>query len=110
MSLTLTADRRLIRDAGKSARYLVANIEAPLRNGERRRLPLNFALVIDRSGSMTGAKILHARDAAIYALGQLQQRDRIAVVAYADAVEVVMPSAPATRAAVADASRRIGNL
>jgi Ca-activated chloride channel homolog len=110
MSLTLTADRRLIRDAGKSARYLVANIEAPLRSGERRRLPLNFALVIDRSGSMTGAKILHARDAAIYALGQLQQRDRIAVVAYADTVEVVMPSAPATRAAVADASRRIGEL
>ena len=81
MTLTVTPDRPLVRTAGKSQRYVLVEIEAPVSSSTKPRLPLNFALVIDRSGSMNGAKITQARNAALYALGLLAPRDRIAVVA-----------------------------
>lgn len=110
MSLTLTTDRALIRATGRSTRHVVAAIEAPLHSGSRPRLPLNLALVIDRSGSMGGDKIAQARDAACYVAGQLSPRDRLAVVAYDDIVEVLVPSTLAMPDAIAAALRRIARL
>lgn len=110
MTLTVTPDRALVRTAGKSQRYVLVEIEAPVSSGTKPRLPLNFALVIDRSGSMNGAKITQARNAALYALGLLAPRDRIAVVAYDDEVEVLLPGTPATPDAVAAGARRIDRL
>jgi len=107
MTLTVTPDRSLVRTAGKSQRYVLVEIEAPVSSTTKPRLPLNFALVIDRSGSMNGAKIAQARNAALYALGLLAPRDRISVVAYDDLVEVLVPSTLATRDSIAAGSRRI---
>ena len=110
MTLTVTPDRALVRSAGKSQRHVLVEIEAPISSTTKPRLPLNFALVIDRSGSMNGAKIEQARNAALYALGLLTPRDRIAVVAYDDVVDVLLPGTPATPDAVAAGSRRIDQL
>ncbi|WP_172820812.1 VWA domain-containing protein [Cyanobium sp. NIES-981] len=59
------------------------------------RRPLNLALVIDRSGSMSGTKLSHARKAARFLAGQLTAADRLAIVSFDDEVQVVMPSRPA---------------
>jgi Ca-activated chloride channel family protein len=61
---------------------------------QQQRPPLNLALVIDRSGSMTGRKLSHARKAARFLVEQLSSRDRLAIVTFDDEAEVVMPSQP----------------
>ncbi|GGB86586.1 hypothetical protein GCM10011352_10600 [Marinobacterium zhoushanense] len=60
--------------------------------GRATRTPANVAIVLDRSGSMGGDKIQHAREAAIMALGRLDERDIVSVVAYDSQVEVVVPA------------------
>ena len=58
----------------------------------RRRPALNLSLVLDRSGSMGGAKMERAREAAAYCIEQLLTTDRISVVVFDDKIEVLIPS------------------
>jgi Ca-activated chloride channel family protein len=59
------------------------NLERPL---------LNLALVIDRSGSMSGNKLEFAKQAATYAVQNLLSKDRISIVAYDSTVTTIVPS------------------
>ena len=56
------------------------------------RFSLNLALVLDRSGSMAGEKLQHAKEAACRILDQLDDRDRVAVVAFDNEVLLLSPS------------------
>lgn len=58
------------------------------------RRPVNVALVLDRSGSMEGAPLAHARDAALRFAGFLTARDRLAVVAFADEARLLFGPGP----------------
>ena len=55
-------------------------------------LPLNVALVIDRSGSMRGAKIADARSAALKMLDRLRNGDRVSVISYSESAVVNVSS------------------
>ena len=68
-----------------------------------RRAPVNLALVIDKSGSMQGAKIRQAKEAALMAVGLLRDDDIISIVAYDNTVHVLVP---ATRASDRETIRR----
>ena len=72
----------------------VATPELPAELRGRPRPPLNLALVIDRSGSMSGRKLSYARKAARFLAGELTARDRLAIVAFDNEVTLVMPSTP----------------
>lgn len=61
---------------------------------------LNLALVLDRSGSMSGEKLARAKDAARLAVSLLKPQDIVSLIIYDDEVEVLLP---ATR--VSDARR-----
>lgn len=54
--------------------------------------PLNLALVIDRSGSMSGQPLRMAQEAAMTAVRQMGPGDRLSVVVFDDVAEVVVPS------------------
>jgi Ca-activated chloride channel family protein len=56
------------------------------------RVPVNIAIVIDKSGSMSGEKIAKAKDAAIMAIDRLNCNDIISVVTYDSDVKVLVPA------------------
>jgi Ca-activated chloride channel family protein len=56
------------------------------------RAPVNIALVIDRSGSMSGDKIAKAREAALEAVRRLGPDDIVSVVAYDTTVQTLVPA------------------
>src|SRR5262245_38724347 len=73
------------------------------------RTPVNVAFVIDRSGSMAGARIAQAREAAIMAVNRLDQNDVASVVIFDDKVDVLIPSQPVSdRSMFANGIRQIG--
>src|SRR6476659_7979247 len=92
MKIIANLDRRLT-DANTAAdRYLRVQVIAPDKTGPGTRLPLNLALIIDRSGSMAGTTLEKAKEAATFCLRNLAGADRAAIIAYDDEVRVVSPS------------------
>lgn len=79
--------------------------DAPAGHGAQRP-PQALALVIDRSGSMSGRPLDEARRCAEYVLGQLRPRDAVALVKFDNRVQRLWPAVPlgdgaAQRAAIA---------
>ncbi|MGH9884594.1 MAG: vWA domain-containing protein [bacterium] len=62
------------------------------------RPSLSLAIVIDRSGSMHGAPIQNAKEAALSVLRQLDERDAFSIVTYSSSSETVIPMERATDA------------
>lgn len=60
--------------------------------GWRTRRRLNLCVLLDRSGSMDGAKMARAREAACYCVDQLLSSDRLCVVVFDDVVETIILS------------------
>lgn len=60
------------------------------------RTPLNLSLVLDRSGSMGGEKMVRARQAAMYCVDQMLATDRLSVVVFDERIDVLFPSEPVT--------------
>ena len=64
-----------------------------------KRPPLNLSLVLDRSGSMQGEKMVRACEATQYCIEQLLPDDRVSVIIFDDNIELLIPSQPATHKA-----------
>jgi Ca-activated chloride channel family protein len=59
------------------------------------RIPLNFALVLDHSGSMKGAKLKNVKEAVKMVIDRLEPTDYVSVVIFDDTSQVIIPSMPA---------------
>ncbi len=59
------------------------------------QMPLNFSLVLDRSGSMTGRRIAQLREAVVTLIDQLKPDDKISVVAFNGRFKVIVPATSA---------------
>lgn len=92
------AERHLLRAGGSSAYvdFVVRVAESAVRE-QPQRPPLHVALVIDRSGSMSGGKVETAKSAALSVLSRLTERDTAAVVVFDDHIDVVQAEAPVTQ-------------
>ena len=72
---------------------VLVRIQAPDAPAELpKRNPLHLALVIDRSGSMSGQPLEEAKRCAEFVLDGLQATDRLSVVAYDNEVRTLVPS------------------
>lgn len=100
MTISVRTDRRLIRTDATSERYILVSYAAPEAPARAERMPVNVALVLDRSGSMSGGwKFELARAAVERSLQMLHPEDRFSVVIYDELVDVIQPSSFATPAA-----------
>ncbi len=96
LSLTVQADLNLIKKETPTQRILEVCISAPPAEGNTTRTGLNLALVLDRSGSMSGHKLEYAKMAADHVLSLLGKIDQAALVAFDDDVLSLSPSVPVT--------------
>jgi Ca-activated chloride channel family protein len=58
------------------------------------KMPLNFSLVLDHSGSMSGTKLDSLKEAAKLAVDQMGPQDLLSIVIFDDKVKVVASSQP----------------
>lgn len=58
------------------------------------RVPVAIAVVLDHSGSMSGDKMVAAREAVVSLLERMHDEDQLAVVVYDDTADVLQPLAP----------------
>jgi Mg-chelatase subunit ChlD len=92
MSLEARPERRLIR-AMACERHILFQIRVE-RLPEAARLarrPVAVALVLDRSGSMSGEKLRLAKGAALALAERLEERDRLALVVFDDQIDLLLP-------------------
>jgi Ca-activated chloride channel family protein len=73
---------------------VLIRITPPDLDSSRFRSPLNLSLVLDRSGSMAGAKMVNARNAAMFCVDQMLPTDRLSVVTFDENIDVLFPSEP----------------
>ncbi len=64
--------------------------------GATPRVPTDMVVVLDRSGSMSGDPLAHAKAAVESLMAQLAEDDRFALVSYASDVRLDWPLAPAS--------------
>lgn len=72
-------------------RQAALHIQAPMGKLKRQRSTFNISLVIDCSSSMIGDKIYYATEAAIQILKWLNEDDRVSVVTFSGASQVILP-------------------
>ncbi len=82
--------------AAADATHVLVRLVAPAQpvtenSATAQRAPLDLALVIDRSGSMSGDPLKAALESSVRIIQGLRSDDRIAVVAFDDHVQVVQP-------------------
>jgi Ca-activated chloride channel family protein len=71
---------------------LKIDLSAITGRNQARRTPLNLSVVLDRSGSMTGAKIEKAKQAAMQLVDRLRPDDIFSLVMFSDEARVVVPA------------------
>jgi Ca-activated chloride channel family protein len=94
VSLTCTWGRAPMPASGNAqVGYLL--VEAHPTTPPSAAVPLNFCLVLDRSGSMQGAKLAAMKAATQLLIDQLTPEDIVSLVIFDDTVQVVVPATPA---------------
>lgn len=84
----------IILEGSQDHNYLKVSLTGTKQEAGK-RAPINLALVIDRSTSMSGDRIEKAREAAILAINMLEDNDIISIIAYDDDAHVIIPATKA---------------
>jgi Ca-activated chloride channel homolog len=90
MEATVRLDHQLLAVEAEHDVHVMLELAAP-EAAPAERPPLNVALVLDRSGSMTGPKLDYARRSAAWLVSRLADSDRLALVDFDDRVRLLCP-------------------
>jgi Ca-activated chloride channel family protein len=104
-----SAERKLIRPNG-SHRHVLFTVKAPAAPKDKAREPLSLALVIDRSGSMSGEKIEMAKLATLKVIDKLDEADKASIVIFDNEVEVLLPMAPVSEQLKTEARSKLSRI
>ena len=92
LCLKLEPDREYVLTGSPQEVVVKIDLWAADHKARPKRTPLNVAVVLDRSGSMTGAKIEKARQAAMELVEHLDAEDIFSMISYSDRAEVIFPA------------------
>jgi Ca-activated chloride channel family protein len=90
LTLRVAPERDLVYRNGSLDVVVQIDLEGR-RVEQARRVPMNLAIVLDRSGSMQGAKIEKARQAACVAVDQLADDDYFSLVTFDNETDLLIP-------------------
>ncbi|MDW8212491.1 MAG: VWA domain-containing protein [Roseiflexaceae bacterium] len=94
VTLTCTWGRApLVASASPQVAYLLVEAQA---SAVAEKAPLNFCLVLDRSGSMQGAKLAALKEATKRVIDTLTPQDIVSIVLFDDTVQTLVPATFAT--------------
>lgn len=85
----LNEKEKIAANTDQTIDVLVRVIPPAIDMAEFKRPKLNFGISLDRSGSMSGEKMVRAREAAKYCVEQLLPRDTFSAVIFDDQVDVL---------------------
>ena len=88
----VSVDTPVVLASGSQLVHLKVSLAGAPIEADAPRTPVNVAIVLDRSGSMSGEKLAKAKEAAILAIDRLGPDDIVSVVAYNHLVTVLVPA------------------
>ena len=94
LKMTARLSRKYITPEQNHTLYLLIDLEAAEKQAAGERLPVNLGFVIDRSGSMRGAKLDTTKQAVQFAVSHFTPQDIASLTVYDDEVQVLYPAKP----------------
>ncbi len=92
LQLKLVPDRDVVLKDSPQEVVVKIDLSAIANQRKTKRTPLNLAVVLDKSGSMTGAKLEKAKQAATQLVDQLAPNDFFSMVIFSDHADVLVPA------------------
>ncbi len=91
----ISAPIPISEDSDSAYVYLYLEAKAGEKTSQHQDVPLNISMVLDRSGSMSGAKMDYAKEAAKFVIDNLSNEDQISIITYDQDVQIVSYSGSA---------------
>ncbi len=92
LHLNLVPDRDVLLKGRPQEVVVKIDLNAIADRQKHRRTPLNLAVVLDKSGSMTGAKLEKTKQAAMQLVDRLAPNDVFSLVIFSDEAWVLVPA------------------
>ncbi len=92
IQLNVAMDKPLLLAGEKQTAHVRIGLTGFALEANDKRTPVNVAIVLDKSGSMSGKKIAQAREAAIAAIQRLNADDIVSIITYDSTVNVLVPA------------------
>jgi Ca-activated chloride channel homolog len=110
VTLSVETDKPILPADEKQTVYVRVGLTGCPEKERKERVPVNVAIVIDKSGSMSSdRKIENAKEAALLAVNRLECSDILSVIAYNHNVEVLVPATKLTdKRTVREEIRQLG--
>jgi Ca-activated chloride channel family protein len=96
VKLSVAMSNPILKANKKQISFLRVGLTGFKMDTRQERPPVNIAIVLDKSGSMSGQKIVEARRAAIAAINRLNGNDIVSVITYDSTVNVLIPATKLT--------------